>query len=271
MNKSAPIGIFDSGVGGLTVMRKLIQGMPEENIIYFGDTARVPYGNKSKETIIHYTRQIVRFLESQNVKAIVIACNTASAYALDDIRKETEIPIIGVIEPGAYAAAAATRNGKIGIIGTYATIHSGAYESFLSQINPDFEIYKQACPLFVPFVEEGLFEDDLTDQIIARYLTDIKGENIDTLLLGCTHYPLIKTAIERFMGENVICVDPGLNTAEMLRQILKKNDLLNTSFSQEKANYLFYVSDPAARMTEFANQIMPFSIGKIQKINIEEY
>jgi len=137
MNKSAPIGIFDSGVGGLTVMRKLIQEMPEENIIYFGDTARVPYGNKSKETIIHYTRQIVRFLESQNVKAIVIACNTASAYALDDIRQETKIPIIGVIEPGAYAAAAATRNGKIGIIGTYATIHSDAYESFLSQINPD--------------------------------------------------------------------------------------------------------------------------------------
>ncbi len=220
MESKAPIGIFDSGIGGLTVMRRLIEAMPEENMVYFGDTARVPYGNKSQDTILRYTRQIIRFLRSKGVKAIVIACNTASAYALHAIEKEYEIPIIGVIEPGAYAAAASTRNGRIGIIGTYATIESGAYDNSLLKINPQLAIYKKPCPLFVPFAEEGLTDDILTDLIIERYLSDLRGESIDTLLLGCTHYPLLKNAIEKFMGDSVACVDPAANTACMLQERL---------------------------------------------------
>ena len=271
MNNQSPIGIFDSGVGGLTVMRKLIQLMPEENVVYFGDTARVPYGNKSQDIIIHYTRQITHFLQNQNVKAIVVACNTASAYALETIQREIDLPIIGVIEPGVKAAAATTRNGKIGIIGTYATISTGAYERFLSQIDPAFEISTKACPLFVPFVEEGLMDGTLTDGIIAYYLESLKYAEIDTLLLGCTHYPLLKSSIERFMGSQVTCVDPALNTAESLRSFLKEKSLLNSLEQGQNPQYDFFVSDSAARMTEFANRIMPFSIENIKNINIETF
>ncbi len=269
MKSSAPIGIFDSGVGGLTVMRKLIQTMPEENVVYFGDTARVPYGNKSKETVLRYTHQIIRFLETKQVKAIVIACNTASAYALHEVEKEFSIPILGVIQPGAEAAVKNSRNQRIGVIGTYATIGSKAYESSIKNINPHIEVFNKACPLFVPFVEEGMLEDILTDGIIARYLQELRNAHIDTLMLGCTHYPLLRTSIEKYMGNGVVCVDPSEETSLKVQKILQINHLLNSQNQHPK--YEFYVSDSAQKMVEFANMIMPFQIEDVQTIQIESF
>ncbi|MHC1772921.1 MAG: glutamate racemase [Flexilinea sp.] len=271
MDSSAPIGIFDSGVGGLTVMRRLIHLLPNEKVVYFGDTARVPYGNKSKETVLRYTHQIIRFLETKQVKAIVIACNTASAYALHEVEKAYPIPIIGVIQPGAEVAAKTTKNNKVGVIGTYATIGSHAYEISIKNINHNIEVFNKACPLFVPFVEEGLLDDVLTDGIIARYLTDLREQNIDTLMLGCTHYPLLRSSIERFMGNGVTCVDPAEVASIELKEVLQKNGLLNDCDNTPDSRYEFYVSDSAEKMAEFANMIMPFQIENVHKVNIEAF
>ena len=195
--KERPIGIFDSGVGGLTVTREVMRNIPEERIVYFGDTARVPYGSKSKETILRYSRQIVRFLLSQEVKAIVVACNTASAFALEEIRHELSVPIIGVVKPGAKVACAATKNNRIGVIGTKGTIASGLYTEFIRQIRPDAEVIGKACPLFVPLVEESMMKDPVTEEMARRYLAALKEQDIDTLILGCTHYPLLRSMIGR--------------------------------------------------------------------------
>ena len=196
-----PIGVFDSGVGGLTVAREIFRNLPNEKIIYYGDTARVPYGNKSADTIKRYSRQITRFLLSKNVKAIVIACNTASALALDAVREMTDIPVIGVVEPGARAAVSATSSGRIGIIGTSATITSGLYDRYIHEMMPSAQVFGKACPLFVHLVEEGMLDDSVTVEMIHRYLDDlIKTDNIDTLILGCTHYPLLRSVIAREIG-----------------------------------------------------------------------
>lgn len=269
MDSTAPIGIFDSGVGGLTVMRKLVALMPAENVVYFGDTARVPYGNKSKETVLRYTHQIIRFLETKNVKSIIIACNTASAYALHEVEKTVPLPIIGVIQPGAEAAAKTTRNRRIGVIGTYATINSRAYETSIKKIDPSIQVFNQACPLLVPFVEEGLLEDPLTDEIISRYLADLKAMQIDTLVLGCTHYPLLRPAIERYMDSGVACVDPAEAVSLAMKATLQENGLLNQAAIPPR--YECFVSDAAEKMAEFANRIMPFQIENVHKINIEAY
>ncbi len=188
--KTAPIGVFDSGVGGLTVAREIMRNLPHEKIVYFGDTARVPYGSKSKETILRYSRQIVRFLQTQEVKAIVVACNTASALALETISEEIDIPIIGVVKPGAKVAAQTTRNKKIGLIGTRATVKSDLYRKTIQAENPEIEVIGQPCPLFVPLVEEGWLKDSVTIEVAKRYLAPLLEKDIDTLILGCTHYPL---------------------------------------------------------------------------------
>ena len=201
--RELPIGVFDSGVGGLTVAREIMRQMPDESIVYFGDTARVPYGSKSKETVTRYSEQIVRFLLSQNVKAIAVACNTASAYALPTLEKDCPVPIIGVMKPGARTAAECTENGKIGVIGTTATISSGIYTEYIRELMPRAQVLGRACPLFVPLVEEGLWEDPVTDEIARRYLVELMDEGIDTLILGCTHYPLIRKTIGRIVGESV--------------------------------------------------------------------
>ncbi len=226
MDKNAPVGIFDSGVGGLTVAREIIRQMPGERIVYFGDTARVPYGNKSRETVIRYSRQIIRFLMTKQVKAIVIACNTASAYALDTVEREFDIPIIGVIRAGALTAVRATRNGKIGVIGTEGTIGSGIYTEVMKQMNPDIEVTGKACPLFVPLVEEGLLHDSVTDEIASRYLSVLKGRFIDTLVLGCTHYPLLRSTVGRIMGGDVTLVNPAYETALELKALLEERGLV---------------------------------------------
>ncbi len=269
---TAPIGIFDSGVGGLTVAREIMRQIPNERLVYFGDTARVPYGNKSKETITKYSKQIIRFLKTQNVKAIVVACNTASAYALDEIEKELDIPIIGVVKPGAKVAAEATRNKKVGVIATAGTIQSRIYAEYIEGIDKDIRVIGKACPLFVPLVEEGLLEDPVTDEIATRYLNELKDLDIDTLILGCTHYPLIRSTLGRIMGEKVTLVNPAYETAVELRSLLEREGLLNPSTNRLGTNqYQFFVSDGADKFKSFANSIIKYGILSAKVIHIEEY
>lgn len=272
MNKNAPIGVFDSGVGGLTVAREIMRQLPDEKVIYFGDTARVPYGSKSKETVTRYSRQIVRFLQSQEVKTIVVACNTASAYALDEIEKEVDIPIIGVVKPGAAVAAQVTSNGKIGVIATEGTIGSKIYTQYINEINPSVSVVGKACPLFTPLVEEGLWQDPVTDEIAKRYLTELIDIGIDTLILGCTHYPLIRSTIGRIMGEGVTLVNPAYETARELKELLEKEGILNDEEAKLGDNkYRFYVSDAAEKFKRFANSIIKYGILSAKVIKIEEY
>lgn len=270
--REAPIGVFDSGVGGLTVVREIMRQIPNEKIIYFGDTARVPYGNKSKETITRYSRQIVRFLHTYQVKAIVVACNTASAYALDEIEKEVDIPMIGVVKPGAKAAHAVTRNGKIGVIGTEATVSSHIYSKYIQELDKNMTIYGKACPLFVPLVEEGLWQDPVTDEIARRYLTELIDIDIDTLILGCTHYPLIRSTVGRIMGDKVTLVNPAYETARELKEMLEAKGILYDRQPELGSNqYQFYVSDTADKFKTFANSIIKYGILSAKTINIEEY
>lgn len=268
----SPVGVFDSGVGGLTVVREIMQQIPGEQVVYFGDTARVPYGSKSKETVTKFSRQDIQFLLSMNVKAIVVACNTASAVALDEIEKELPVPIIGVVKPGARAAAGATKNRKIGVIATEATIHSEIYTKYIQKTAPDTEVIGKACPLFVPLVEEGLLEDTVTDEIAGRYLSGLKGTGIDTLIMGCTHYPLLRSTIARVMGEGVTLVNPAYETARSLKELLGEKGLLNQD-PQPRTEYMhkFYVSDSVDKFIAFANSILPYRILSAERINIEEY
>lgn len=270
--KYAPIGVFDSGVGGLTVTREIMRQIPNERIIYFGDTARVPYGSKSKETVTRYSRQIVRFLKSHQIKTIVVACNTASAYALDEIEKEEDIPMIGVVKPGAKTAAEVTVNGRIGVIATEATIESRLYNHYIQNLNKNVTIYGKACPLFVPLVEEGLLKDPVTDEIAGRYLAELKDIGIDTLILGCTHYPLIRSTIKDVMGESVTLVNPAYETARELKEMLTERGLLNDKKPALGENqYQFYVSDTANKFKNFANSIIKYGILSAKTVNIEEY
>lgn len=271
-DKNAPIGVFDSGVGGLTVVREIMRQIPNEKIIYFGDTARVPYGSKSKETVTRFSKQIVRFLNTFQVKTIVVACNTASAYALDELERESDIPIIGVVKPGTRAASEVTRNGRIGVIATEATIGSGIYSQYIAELNRDVTVYGKACPLFVPLVEEGLWVDPVTDEIAKRYLTELIDLNIDTLILGCTHYPLIRSTLARIMGEGVTLVNPAYETAMELRELLSERGLLGDHAPALGENkYQFYVSDMADKFKNFANSIIKYGILSAKTIHIEEY
>ena len=271
IDKNAPIGVFDSGIGGLTVAREIMRNLPSEKIVYFGDTARVPYGSKSQGTIIRYSRQIIRFLLSQEVKAIVIACNTASSFALNTVRQEFPLPVLGVIDAGAAVAASVTRNQRIGVIGTEGTISSRIHERVLKQLNPAVQVFGKACPLFCPLVEEGWLHDEITTQVARRYLDELKGKDIDTLILGCTHYPLIRSTIRDVMGEHVQLVNPAYETALELKALLEKMDLCCEGSTQEDFPYRFFVSDLADKFTEFANSILPHDVSVTQKIDIETY
>ncbi|ROR25752.1 glutamate racemase [Mobilisporobacter senegalensis] len=268
MPSNAPIGVFDSGVGGLTVAREIMRQIPNETIVYFGDTARVPYGSKSKETVITYSRQIVKFLQTKEIKAVVIACNTASAFALETISKEIDIPIIGVVKPGAKIAAQTTKNGNIGIIGTEGTINSGIYNEFLSKTNPNVKVFGKACPLFVPLVEEGLLEDPITYEMAGRYLDELLHYDIDTLVLGCTHYPLIRHTIQKVVGDKITLVNPAYETAKSLKDVLMTNKIEST---RERPEHRFFVSDGAEKFKAFANTILPCEVLETKDINIEQY
>jgi glutamate racemase len=212
-NRARPIGVFDSGIGGLTVLRALTEALPREDFIYLGDTARLPYGTKSNEVILRYSRENSEFLLAKGIKMLVVACNTSSAVAVAEISRLTVIPVIGVIEPGAAAAATVSRNGKIGVIGTDATIASGAYTRAIHALRPRAEIYTRACPLLVPLVEEGWTENEIAQRTVAFYLESLKQSGIDTLLLGCTHYPLLRGLFERVLGPGVRIVDSAGATA----------------------------------------------------------
>lgn len=269
----ASIGVFDSGVGGLTVAREIMRQLPNESIIYFGDTARVPYGSKSSGTIIKYSKQIVRFLQTKNVKAIVVACNTASALALSELQQEFDIPIIGVIIPGAKTAVSNTSTKRIGVIGTEGTIHSQIYTKVIHQFDPEAVVISKPCPLFVPLVEEGWLHDTVTDEVARRYLSEFDDKNIDSLILGCTHYPLLRNTIKKIMGEKVNLVNPAYETALSLRELLCANNLTSPleTIVESKMHY-FYVSDTPEKFKAFGNSIeLPFYIEKVEQINIESF
>lgn len=268
MSLNAPIGVFDSGVGGLTVAREIMRQMPKEQIIYFGDTARVPYGSKSKETVISFSRQIAKFLLTKDVKAIIIACNTASSFALETIRRELSIPVIGVIKPGAIAAAEATKNGRIGIIGTQGTVNSGIYTRTITELNPELQVFEKACPLFTPLVEEGWLYDSVTIEIAERYLNELQDYDVDSLVLGCTHYPLLRHTIQKVVGPDVTLVNPAFETAKHTRQVLMEKGI---ECSKQMPNHKFFVSDGAEKFKAFANTILPCNVEEAKGIDIEQY
>ena len=269
--KTAPVGVFDSGVGGLTVAREISRQLPNENIVYFGDTARVPYGSKSQNTIIRFSEQIIRFLKTKDVKAIVIACNTASALALDAVRDEFDLPIMGVVIPGARAAVEATKNRIVGVVGTDATVQSGMYTKVIHGMAPDITVIEKACPLFVPLVEEGFKEHPVTGEIIEYYLESMRSTDIDAMILGCTHYPLLRSRIREYMGDKIQIVNPAYETAMDLKRLLKEQGMANDGATPQHSRYSFYVSDAAEKFRRFANTVMPFDVPTTNVVNIEEY
>lgn len=262
MNDSQPIGVFDSGVGGLTVVKALRELLPNEHIFYVGDTARVPYGNKSAETVERYSLELAEMLMRGKAKVIVVACNTVSSVAIPKLRAAVTVPVIGVIEPGAQAAIAMTRNRHVGVIGTRATIRSGAYENALRALNVHVRVSSQACPLLVPLIEEGLLNDKLTDQAIARYLDPMIADGIDTLVLGCTHYPLLSPAIARSLGEKIQLVDSARNCATAVRNLLDRQSL---RAPPERAGELHVaLTDAADNFLNVAREALQLEIGQIE-------
>ena len=254
MSDPRPIGIFDSGVGGLTVVGKMREILPGEDIIYFGDTARVPYGTKSKETITKFSVENVEFLMTHNVKLVIVACNTASSLSLDFLKRCFKVPVIGVIEPGAREAVNATRNNRIGVIGTHATVSSGAYEKAIARISPRYFVFTQACPLFVPLVEEGWSDKDVTKRVTHIYLDPLKGKSVDTLIMGCTHYPMLKNVLRKVMGKNVVLVDSAREVAKGAKEILDANGLLNVS--KRRGEHKFFVSDEPNRFVKIGEKFL---------------
>jgi glutamate racemase len=250
MEKEKPIGVFDSGIGGLTVVKRITSALPTEDIIYFGDTARVPYGSKSNSKVIEYSIQDAKFLINKNVKAIVVACNTSSSVAIEELKKNFHIPIIGMIEPGARFAVSSTLTGRIGVIGTRATIKNHAYSREIKKLKPELEVFEKACPLFVPLAEEGWANHKAAFDIAEEYLRDFINLNIDTLVLGCTHYPILTKVIQRVIGENIKLVDSGIASAESVKKELDRNNLNTNKYSP--GNRQFYVSDIPLKFKELA-------------------
>jgi glutamate racemase len=264
-----PIGIFDSGVGGLTVVAEVLKLLPGENIVYFGDVGRYPYGGRSKETIINFVRQDINFLLEHRVKFIIAACNSASAVALETVKKEYDIDLMGVIEPGAEAAVGWTKNKRVGIIGTRATIGSNSYAKAIQKREKDIKVFSLACPLLVPLAEEGYIDKEATRLIAADYLKTLIDVDIDTLVLGCTHYPLLKNIIGETMGDKVQLIDSADATAHELATVLSKRDMVRTS--TEKVTHKFYVSDVPDKFSKVAELFLGHSINNITRVDITRY
>jgi glutamate racemase len=264
-----PIGVFDSGLGGLTVLKEIMDILPNENIIYFGDTARVPYGPRSKETVIKYTFQAINFLLTKDVKAIVIACNTATATSLVIAQQHYNMPIVGVIEAGARTAVEMTKNNKVGVIGTEGTINSKAYEQEIHKLDKSIYILGKSCPLFVPIAEEGWSDTEVAYLTATRYLQELKDSNIDSLVLGCTHYPLLINTISKVMGDKVTLVNPARETAKDLKSILSDENLLR----EEEADpyYSYYVSDAPDKFSYIGQGFLNKHIKNIEQIEIQKY
>lgn len=259
------IGVFDSGIGGLTVLKEIRKVLPNEKIFYFGDTARVPYGEKTKELITRYSKEIVEFLLDKEVSAIVVACNTATALALEELRKTFKIPIIGVIKAGAKTAINTTKSGNIGVIGTKATVNSKRYEEEIKKLSENVKVVAKACPLFVPAVEEGILDGKLVDQIIKTYLDDFEKE-IDTLILGCTHYPLLKSAIGKIYT-NLNIVDPARETALDLKEILEEKNLLKNDATKNR-EVKYYVTDGKDKFKEIGIMFLDENIEKVELVKL---
>lgn len=267
-----PIGVFDSGLGGLTAVRELTALLPNEDIIYFGDTGRVPYGSRSHDTIIQYARQDVAFLRSFDLKAIIIACGTVSSTALDVLSAENPIPILGVVEPSAQAAVQATRSGVIGLIGTQATIRTGAYDRRIHTLLPDARIIDVPCPLFVPLVENGRFRpgDVVVETVVREYLAPIKEAGADTLVLGCTHYPLLQEVISNEMGPQVTLIDSGAQSAIAARCLLARQDAGNDPSHRGSCHY--FVSDTVEGFTALASIFLRRDVtGEVSQVDITKY
>lgn len=270
MNQNA-IGVFDSGLGGLSAVKQMLSTMPNENIIYFGDTGRVPYGNRSRDTIRRYAEQDANFLLTHNVKMIVAACGTVSSVA-PDLENTLNVPYTGVVLPTCFTALKESKNGKIGVIGTSATINSHSYKTRIQSKNPQFEVYEQDCPLFVPLVENGFIDrnDPVVKLVVEKYMSGLKNAGVDTVILGCTHYPILKDAIADFMGKDVLLIDSGKETALYTKKVLSENNLL--SDSSERGTAQFFVSDTPDNFEKTATLFLSKDMhGLVQQINIEEY
>lgn len=262
------IGIFDSGVGGLTVLKEIIKALPQEDTVYLGDTARVPYGTKSPETVTRYSTEITSFLVSREIKLLVVACNTASAVSLDALKQRFSIPIVGVIEPGARRAASATRTGKVGVIGTEGTIRSSAYAKAIKRINPEIEVITRACPLFVPLAEEGWVNNQVARLTAETYLNGLKNAGIDTLVLGCTHYPLLKETIAAAVGEGVQLVDSAEETARTVSEILRGSGMIRPA--SERGNHHYFVTDVPAGFLKVGNRFLGGALEEVHQVSVEK-
>lgn len=268
MNRTNPIGFFDSGIGGLTVVRSVIKLLPNENIVYFGDTARVPYGSKSNDTVIEYSIQAANFLLRKNIKLLVVACNTASAAALKELKRILTIPVIGMIEPGADAALRVSKSKSIGVIGTRATINNKAYSNELKRLNPKVKVFEKACPLFVPFAEEGWINHKSTELAAREYLSEFKEKKIDSLILGCTHYPILTDVIQKAVGKSVELIDSGSPAAKIVEDYLNGRGLRN--ISNQIGQKEFYVSDAPNKFKEIAERFLGSRIKHIYKVDLED-
>jgi len=266
MSNAAPIGVFDSGMGGLTVVREMMSQLPNESIIYFGDTARVPYGPKSPDTVLRYSREITAFLKGEGVKALVVACNTATAHALPALRREFDMPIVGVIEPGARAAAAVTKTKRVGVIGTAGTIKSRAYEREIKNLLPDVQVTAQACALFAPLVEEGWLDSEVTRAVARNYLAPIVSAEVDTLVLGCTHYPLMKTVIGNVVGREVRLIDSAHETARQAGEVLRAHGLDNET--PDGARYRFIASDAPDTFLSLGQRFLGSPIDRVETLTL---
>lgn len=253
MSRSDPIGVFDSGIGGLTVLHRIMEVLPKESAIYLGDTARSPYGTKSPETVLKYSFENADFLLEKGVKLVVVACNTSSAIALDALKAQLPVPVVGVIEPGARRAYETTKNKRVGVIGTDATIQSGAYTRALRALDPALEIYSRSCPLFVPLVEEGWLDNAVAESVVAAYLGSLKQSGIDTLILGCTHYPLLKKAIRKFLSDGVKLVDSAAEVAQEVKAVLKKHAL---GRDKGRGGPSFFVTDAPERFIKVGRRFL---------------
>lgn len=261
------IGVFDSGIGGLTVAREIFQLLPNESVYYFGDTARVPYGPKSPDTVRRYAREAAAFLLAQDIKLLVIACNTATAHAADTLASELPIPVLGVVEPGARTAAQTTRTGRIGVIGTTGTIKSGAYDLAVRRLVDGARVYAQPCPLFVPLIEEGWLDHEATRLTAKEYLEPLHEVDIDVLILGCTHYPLLAGVIQDTLGPQVALVDSAHETAIEVRQLLQDRQLLRTA--EQAPVHAFYASDSPMRFREVGRTFLGDRIVDVERVDVE--
>ena len=268
-----PIGVFDSGIGGLTVVKALMEALPEEPIVYFGDTARVPYGSKSKSTIVRFSLENVEFLLRFGVKCIVIACNTASSWALPTLRKYFKVPMVGVIRPGARAAVTSTVTKRVGVIGTNATVRSRAYELEIKRLDPRIEVFSQSCPLFVPLVESGWLNGPISQQIAQKYLESLRRERIDTLILGCTHYPLLAPVIQRVIGPKTTLVDSATQTAAEVKSLLswhegQSNGKTNGHHNGHAPRHRFFVTDEPHQFTALGEQFLGRAIRSVERTSL---